>query len=100
MNPECACVLIVVLQVCGPNSDILALSEPSELEVEDLAEPYLVALINHPDLTRVVIYLEELNYLDLQVEIIILVLFVLVSYSGDINQLCNILICQHYNDIR
>lgn len=99
MNAECTCVLIVVLKVGRSYSHILTFSEPSKLKIEDLAEPYFIAFINHSYLTWIVIYFKDLNYLHLQIKVIILIFIISASNFSHIYQSSNIFIAKNYHDI-
>jgi len=75
----------------GPSDlDILTLPQEPELHVVDVACPELVAIVHHSQLTRVVIYPEHLDDLDLEVEIIVPSCLALAAEFGYVLKLGNI----------
>ena len=81
-----------MFQTGRSDSHKLSLSEPSELQIEHLTEPNLVALIKDSQFGGVVVKFEELDDLHLKIEFVEFAFIVATSLYGDVMQLCDILV--------
>lgn len=59
-----------VVECAATNTDVLALTQPAILSVIHLTVPEFVCVINHAHLTLILIQHKQLNYFDLDVEIV------------------------------
>jgi len=77
----------VVLESGRTDADVLAFAQEPVLQVKHLAVPNLVRTVNHSQLARVVIELEELHDFDLEIEIVVLAIFALGANLGHVLEL-------------